>query len=303
MPGAPYWGKYIFHDNNRDINYTGYSAQQSAGLSTCSGIRRSCMTCTSRCRSSTPSAARRRRTPASTRSFRRDAVVLQLRDGAADQVRHAGRLDPRLRGRVVAGLRRLHVLQPQRHGSDVRDLRQRRRHHRAAPRQAGPGRRGGLSPRRRRPRANGTGPSPPYQVVEWSMRNNTNYMETGAADRPADDFACSRRSSWRTSTGRAATPSRRAGPRRPTPIVIPGDQAGHDPRRAGGRICCACRGSRSAGPPRPVQLKEGNFPAGSFIVKRDQPYGRLAKILLEKQEFPGQRQAARPMTTRPGPWG
>jgi hypothetical protein len=35
-----------------------------------------------------------------------------------------------------------------------------------------------------------------------------------------------------------------------------------------------------------VKVREGSFPAGSFIVKRDQPYGRLAKILLEKQNFP-----------------
>src|SRR5262249_27465839 len=35
-----------------------------------------------------------------------------------------------------------------------------------------------------------------------------------------------------------------------------------------------------------VTLKEGKFPAGSYIVKRSQPYGRLAKILLEKQTFP-----------------
>src|SRR3989475_13306554 len=35
-----------------------------------------------------------------------------------------------------------------------------------------------------------------------------------------------------------------------------------------------------------VKLQEGTFPAGSFIVKRDQPYARLAKILLEKQVYP-----------------
>jgi len=35
-----------------------------------------------------------------------------------------------------------------------------------------------------------------------------------------------------------------------------------------------------------VKLKEGTFPAGSLVIKRDQPYGRLAKILLEKQVFP-----------------
>jgi hypothetical protein len=35
-----------------------------------------------------------------------------------------------------------------------------------------------------------------------------------------------------------------------------------------------------------VKLAEGTFPAGSIIIKRNQPYGRLAKILMEKQNFP-----------------
>jgi hypothetical protein len=35
-----------------------------------------------------------------------------------------------------------------------------------------------------------------------------------------------------------------------------------------------------------VKLSGGNYPAGPFIVKTNQPYGPLAKTLLEKQTDP-----------------
>jgi hypothetical protein len=35
-----------------------------------------------------------------------------------------------------------------------------------------------------------------------------------------------------------------------------------------------------------VKTSDGTFPAGSYIIKRDQPYGRLAKNLLERQSYP-----------------
>ena len=59
--------------------------------------------------------------------LRRAAVVRELRDGAADQVRHAGRLDPRLRRHVVARVSGVHGVEPQRADPLLRDVRQRRR--------------------------------------------------------------------------------------------------------------------------------------------------------------------------------
>ena len=94
---------------------------------TCSGTPMR-TTCIRRRRCSTFS-GRAPQNRTSTRSLRRAADDGELRDSADGQMRHARRLDARLRGHVVARLSRLHVVEPQRRsvcGSRARAARTRR---------------------------------------------------------------------------------------------------------------------------------------------------------------------------------
>src|SRR3954447_25224012 len=127
-------------------------------------------------------------------------------------------------------------------------------------------------------------PLPPYKEVDWSMRNNTNYMETGvlsgmelAAAFPQvvlDNF-------YRKSKNSVESGSKEA----PFGYIIPADQA--DPTRIAFVVnILRMQGIEIGRTTAELKLQEGVFPAGSLVIKRDQPYGRLAKILLEKQVYP-----------------
>ncbi len=127
-------------------------------------------------------------------------------------------------------------------------------------------------------------PLPPCKEVEWSMRNNTNYMETGVLSALQMTAAFPRtilENFYRKSVNAIA--AGRKGP--PFGYVIPADQP--DMTRVVFVVgLLQAQGIEVGKAVTGIKVKEGDFPAGSFIVKLDQPYGRLAKILLEKQEFP-----------------
>ena len=127
-------------------------------------------------------------------------------------------------------------------------------------------------------------PLPPYRNVEWSMRNNTNYMETGVlsaleltasfSKTVLENFYDKSRNSIESGKNEA-----------PFGYVLPAGQA--DMTRVAFIVnILRLQGIEVGRATAEVKLKEGSYPAGSLVVKRNQPYGRLAKILLEKQVFP-----------------
>ncbi len=146
-----------------------------------------------------------------------------------------------------------------------------------APEPAGPGR-GNMTTRE------WYRPLPPHRQVLWSMRDNTNYMETGVlsaleltskfARTVLEDFYEKSRNSITSGETEA-----------PFGYVFPAHQP--DMTRVAFIVnILRLQGIEVGRAKSEVKLKEGTFPAGSLIVKRNQPYGRLAKILLEKQNYP-----------------
>jgi hypothetical protein len=143
---------------------------------------------------------------------------------------------------------------------------------------APPGRGGGMTTRE------WYRPVPPYAETDWSARNNTNYEETGVLtalqltsafpDIILENFYKKSRNS--IDSGKKD---------KPYGYVIPANQP--DMTRVATIVnILRLQGIEIGRSNGEVKLKEGTFPAGSFVIKRDQPYGRLAKILLEKQNFP-----------------
>ncbi|WP_291984213.1 M14 family zinc carboxypeptidase [Luteitalea sp.] len=127
-------------------------------------------------------------------------------------------------------------------------------------------------------------PLPPYRDVLWSLRNNTNYMQTAVLS--ALQYASAFPDVIVENFYRKSRNSVEAGQKEaPFAFVIPAAQK--DQTRVDLLITLLQRQGIEVGRATgEVTLSDGTYAAGSYLVKRNQPYGRLAKTLLEKQTFP-----------------
>jgi len=127
---------------------------------------------------------------------------------------------------------------------------------------------------------------PPEKKFFWSLRDNTNYMETGCLS-ILDWTAKNAKEALRNFYRKGYNSWQKGVKGNPYAFVIPPDQG--DPRRVA-QMVEILRGHRIevARLDAPVTVKEGTFAKGSFVVRLDQPYRNYAVDLLEPQKFPSE---------------
>ena len=214
---------------------------------------------------------------------------------ADDQARDAGRLHPRRFRHLEPGLPDVPRGHAQRRLAALRDLRQRRRRHRDARARC-----------RTRPPAPGTARTRPTGRVSWSQRNNNNYEQTGllvSLAFTAENRELLLRNFWEKSKRSITKPEREG----PAAYVLPADdrrpgaqaellrvlQLQHvEISRADKPFTVAVPRARSrsrttrtrrARRPKDKSPATRTFPAGSYVVRMDQPFSRSADALLDRQ--------------------
>ena len=126
-------------------------------------------------------------------------------------------------------------------------------------------------------------PNPPLRSTLWSMRNNVNLQESGVLvgmnhvatlkDKFLENFYLKSK--------RSIAKARAEGP---AAYVFPGD----DPRP--GQAARLLRMLQAQGveihrADKAFKVKDTPYPAGSYVVRMDQPYSRMADMMLDRQYF------------------
>src|SRR5688572_21958590 len=128
---------------------------------------------------------------------------------------------------------------------------------------------------------------PPPKRLTWSLRNNVNYQQTGvlaALQYTALHGPDMLRNVWR----RGANALRKGRGEAPYAVVIPAGQA--DARRVETMVdLLLAHGIEVSRTAQPLKVKEGEFAAGSYVVSMEQPYRGYALDLLLPQKFPADK--------------
>ena len=127
-------------------------------------------------------------------------------------------------------------------------------------------------------------PMPPPRKFLWSLRDNTNYMESGCL--AALDYTAKNAKEMLRDFYRKGYHSWQKGVKgRPFAFAIPGDQG--DRRRVAEMVeLLLAQHIEVSRATAPFKVAEGEFAAGTYVVRLDQPYRNYAVDLLTPQVFP-----------------
>jgi len=126
-------------------------------------------------------------------------------------------------------------------------------------------------------------PNPPLPRVKWSLRNNVNMQQSAIlfamnyVSQNKDKFLNNFYLKSKRSVAKAKTEG-------PAAYVIPSDDP--RPNEAADLVnLLKMQGCEVHKSDQAVETKDGKFPAGSYVVRMDQPYSRMADMLLDTQYY------------------
>jgi len=127
-------------------------------------------------------------------------------------------------------------------------------------------------------------PLPAPREVTWSARDNLNYQETGALA-ALDESAGQSKEMLHNFYKKGWDSWQKGLTQPPFAFLIPEDQG--DPARVAQMVSRLMSQKIEVARARnPIQIKEGSFPAGTYVVRLDQPYRNYAVDLLTPQQYP-----------------
>jgi Zinc carboxypeptidase len=126
-------------------------------------------------------------------------------------------------------------------------------------------------------------PNPPLSRVKWSLRNNVNLQQSALL--LAMNYVANNKErfleNFYIKSKRSVAKARAEGP---AAYVLPGDEA--RPNEAADLVnLLKMQGCEVHRVDKEFETKDGKFAAGSYVVRMDQPYSRMADMLLDTQYY------------------